>query len=268
MILCDLHVHTTYCDGKSTVKETADWAQKLGMKSLGFSGHGFIEFDQSYCMSPEGTQKYMDDVNAIKGKYETDIYLGLEKDLYGENSREGFDYIIGSAHYVKKDGLYRAVDISEEDFLKDVRELFGGDFYAYCRNYYEGIAERLPGCKADIVGHIDLVTKFNSGGKRFDETDKRYRSAVFEALEAVKDACPLLEMNTGAISRGYRKTPYPRPFILQYILDNGMNVILNSDCHYHENLCFKYTECIDILKSVGFRNVVAMIDGKLQEVAI
>lgn len=268
MILSDLHVHTTYCDGKSSIEEIARKADELGMTSLGFSGHGYTAFDDSYCMSPQKTQSYINEINSIKDKYHTNIYLGLEKDLYGENSHENFDYLIGSAHYVKKDGVYYPVDHSEELFAKCLKEVFGGDALSYCKNYYAGIAERLPLSGADILGHIDLVGKFNSGKKYFDEEDKSYQSAALEAVAVAKDVCPIVEMNTGAISRGYRHSPYPRKFILDYIRTHNMQIILNSDSHHKDNLCFKFDLCIEILKNAGFKNVVALIDGKFQEVGI
>ena len=268
MILSDLHVHSTYCDGKSTIQETMEKAVSMGMKSLGFSGHGYTEFDTSYCMSLEGTKNYIEDIKSLKGKYDLEIYLGLEKDIYGTNSHEGFDYMIGSCHYVKKDGVYYAVDHTEEIFVKTVNEVFEGDYLRYCSNYYKGLAERLPHSQADILGHFDLVCKFNSGNKYFDEDDKAYRNMALEALSVAKDVCPLVEMNTGAISRGYRNTPYPGKFILDYILEHNMQIILNSDCHHKDNLCFKYDLCIEILKNAGFKNIVALIGGKFQEVGI
>ena len=37
--LCNMHTHTVFCDGKNTVDEMVESAIKLGMKTLGFSGH-------------------------------------------------------------------------------------------------------------------------------------------------------------------------------------------------------------------------------------
>ena len=48
------------------------------------------------------------------------------------------------------------------------------------------------------------------------------------------------EINTGAIARGYRQLPYPAPEILSYIAKNGGKVILTSDAHSPENLCYRF----------------------------
>ena len=69
MIACDYHVHTGYCDGKSTVEEIVLSAIQKGMTEIGFSGHSYTDFDESYCMSLENTRKYIEDVNLCKEKY-------------------------------------------------------------------------------------------------------------------------------------------------------------------------------------------------------
>ena len=51
MIRTDLHVHTTYCDGKNTPEEVVLSAIEKGVERLGFSGHAYTSFDESYCMS-------------------------------------------------------------------------------------------------------------------------------------------------------------------------------------------------------------------------
>ncbi len=264
MNLSDLHVHTTYCDGKSTVEEIVRKAEELGMVSIGFSGHGYTDFDTSYCMSIDDTQNYINDIKKAKETANLEVYLGVEKDILSNLCTDGFDYAIGSCHYVKKDGLYLEVD-SSRSFEKNVTTVYGGDYLAFCKDYYHTICEYLPKAKADIVGHIDLITKFNSGGRYFDEESSVYQNYALEALSIAKEACPLIEMNTGAIARGYRKSPYPRKFILDYIKDSGMKIIINSDSHRSDTLCFGYESCIEILKQKGFKSHVILKDGQFTE---
>ena len=49
-IKANYHTHTTYCDGESSPREIVDEAARLGMAELGFSGHSYTSFDESYCM--------------------------------------------------------------------------------------------------------------------------------------------------------------------------------------------------------------------------
>jgi len=94
--------------------------------------------------------------------------------------------------------------------------------------------------KPDIVGQIDLITKFNRGGVLFDENDERYLAAARRAVDVLIPTGALFEINTGAISRGYRDTPYPAPRILEYIRSKGGKFILSGDTHRAENLCYGF----------------------------
>ena len=85
-MLCDYHVHSTYCDGKSTLRENIEAAIGLGMDIIGFSGHSFIK-NSSYSMTREGTKDYLREVNALKKELgeKITILCGLEKDYYSSD---------------------------------------------------------------------------------------------------------------------------------------------------------------------------------------
>ena len=97
----DFHVHSTYCDGKSTLRETVEAAIAMGLPALGFSGHGKTPHDLSYCITD--TKGYIAEIKRLKEKYKNDIqiYLGVEEDISNLQNRKDFDYIIGSNHYFK-----------------------------------------------------------------------------------------------------------------------------------------------------------------------
>ena len=108
----DLHMHTTYCDGKYSAEEMVLAAIEHGLKTVGLSGHSFTWFDTSYCMSLEDTQAYIEEVNSLKEKYADRIrvLLGTELDYWADIDTAPYDYLIGSSHYVLKDGAYLDVD--------------------------------------------------------------------------------------------------------------------------------------------------------------
>ena len=164
------HTHTKYCDGKNTVAEMTKAAFDKGFTHLGFSGHGYTDFDESYCMSRENIQNYLRDVAAVKAEYagKMEVYAGVEQDCFSTESTDIYDYIIGSTHYVYKDGLYHTVDESEEKTNAIVREFFGGDFLKYAAAYFEAEVQVVAKTKPDIIGHFDLISKFNEGNKYFN----------------------------------------------------------------------------------------------------
>jgi len=62
-------------------------------------------------------------------------------------------------------------------------------------------------------------------------------------------------VNTGAMARGYKTTPYPARFILEEIKSLGGSVILSSDCHDADKLTFAFDESVKLLKEIGFTHV-------------
>ena len=63
MMRGNLHTHTTYCDGNYTPEEIVKTAIDKGFSYIGFSGHSYTFFDETYAMTKENTDKYFDDVN-------------------------------------------------------------------------------------------------------------------------------------------------------------------------------------------------------------
>ena len=76
----------------------------------------------------------------------------------------------------------------------------------------------------------------------------------------VKSGC-VIEVNTGAISRGYRKTPYPHEKLLHIIKKEGGRLILNSDSHNINTLDFHFTEARQLLKDVGINEIYHFVDS-------
>ena len=230
--LSNYHTHTCYCDGKDRPEELVREAIRLGCPELGFSGHSHLSFDDC-CMAVAGTEQYKKEIRRLREQYKDQlrIRLGVEQDYFGDLPTDDYEYVIGSVHYVPKEGRMLAVDSSTSDFDAAVAAHYGGDVYAFAEDYYALVGRVYEKTHCGIVGHFDLITKFNEGGIRFDTAHTRYRKAAGEALEALLAAPVIFEINTGAIARGYRKTPYPEPWILEELIAHKAPLLLSSDCH-------------------------------------
>ena len=193
----------------------------------------------------------------MKEKYEhrIEILLGVEYDMRSIIDTTPFDYIIGAGHVIEHNGELIAVDIDFNVLCEKVEEHFEGDYYLLCEHYYRQLSKVITYTDCDIVAHFDLVTKFNEGGSLFDEDDKRYRDAAFECLETLMKKEPIFEINTGAISRGYRTSPYPSKAILKRIAELGGRVTVTTDCHNAEFLLCAYDESIEYAKECGFNEL-------------
>jgi len=219
-------------------------------------------------MSPEDTSLYINEVSALKEKYKNsiDVFLGLEMDRLTESAPEGLDYIIGSAHHAAKDGIYVAVDGPVERLELANKKRFGGDYLAIAESYYELLADVAEKTGADIIGHFDLVTKHNGGGKMFDETHPRYLAAALGAMDRILEKCKLFEVNTGAMFRLGKTEPYPSMFMLRELLKRGGEVILSSDSHGADSLYYKFDEMRELLKFCGFKYLKRLTkDGFIDE---
>ena len=258
MISVDLHTHTTYCDGKNTPEEMVKAAIDKGLSCIGFSVHSYTHFDESYCIKKDRIGEYKSEINLLKEKYKDKIKIlcGVEQDYYSDEPTDGFDFVIGSVHYIKADDVYIPVDESGEIFAGAVKRYFGGDFYSFAEEYFKTVSDVVYKTNADIIGHFDLITKFNEKGKYFDERNERYITAYKAAADRLIPCNVPFEINTGAISRGYRSTPYPSVDILRYIKEKNGRVILSSDSHSSLSLCFRFEECEKIAKKIGFDNIL------------
>lgn len=254
MILEDLHVHTTYCDGKNSPEEIVRAALELNMKKLGFSCHSYTDFDESYCIKKERVSDYIAEIRGLGKKYKDkiEILCGVEQDYYSNMPTDGFDYVIGSVHYVKKDNNYFDVDNTEALLKSVVTEHFDGDFMSFCEAYFKNVADIVKKTNCDIIGHFDLVTKFNENGNLFDTGNSRYEAAAFQAIDEILKANIPFEINTGAISRGYKKDAYPEMKLLEYICKNGGRVILSSDSHSVDGLCNQFDRYEELARDMGF----------------
>jgi len=242
-------------------------AIEKNMVSLGFSDHSFTEFDRRYCLRKVNIPAYIREIRRLQAKYadRIEIYLGLEYDGYTQlEDRDLYDYILGDCHYVKVDGDYYSVDHAKAEQWSAIERFFGGDGVAYAKAYFEGYEECTRRTKPDILGHFDLAAKFG----QVDETSPAYIKAAAETLISCLEVTPLIELNTGAISRKIRSVPYPAQFLLREVLAHNGQIVLCSDSHDIENLDFYFDESLELLKSLGFESIMQLRDGKFTQVGI
>lgn len=255
MIRTDYHIHTDFCDGRDSPERIVEAALRLGCEEIGFSAHSYTAFDDSYCLKLERYDEYRAEIAQLRQKYagRISILCGIEQDVWSSAPTEGFDYVIGSVHYLKLGEEYLPVDESRETFCAAARRWFGGDYYALAEEYYKTAAELAERSSVDIIGHLDLVTKFNEGGRYFDEHHPRYVAAYRAAIDRLVPLGKPFEINSGAISRGYRTTPYPGDGAVEYISALGGEFILSSDSHASDTLCFEFDTLEQLAASKGLR---------------
>ena len=238
----DFHMHTHFCDGKNSPEEMILSAIDKGLKTVGVCLHSVVDQSIQEYVDLEKEKNFCEKMKVLKEKYKDKINVlcGIEWDLLTLNSVGEYDYVIGSSHFIRKDDKYFFIDRSEKEFLRTAKEAFNGDYYAFAEYYFAQVERIFDVAKVDIIGHIDLITKFNEGNKYFDVKNPRYVKAYQKAIDKLVTFNKPFEINMGAISRGYRTEPYPALDILEYIKKKGGKLILSSDSHSKENVAYQY----------------------------
>lgn len=261
-MLTNYHTHTVFSDGKDKAEDMVLSAIKKGFNVLGFSDHAPI-FYETWGMKDETT--YIAEIKRLKEKYKDkiEIVCGIEEDAYCFCDRTRYDYLLGSCHFFRKNGKYYAVDASYESF-KESMQAFSNNPILAAENYYENFLDYLFNRKPDIIGHFDLLTKFDEN-REFGFLDNPKYEKIAENY--IKKACELgaiFEINTGAISRGYRTLPYPTKNLLYVLKKEDAKITLTSDCHDKDYLDCYFNESRLMLKDIGHKKFYAFTKGEFK----
>lgn len=240
------HTHTTWCDGKDTPRRVIQAAIAKGFDVIGFSSHAMLpEADEAWLLTPEKAPRYAREIRQLATEFQGQIKVlcGVEADYVpgGANPDRATyaaiapDYIIGSVHFVvAEDGARVPVDHSPELLADGIRDHFGGSAEAFVRAYFRQQREMVQSFDFDVVGHLDLVRKFNARHPYFDERADWYREETGKTATAVAKSGKLAEVNTGAISRGWLDDAYPSADFRAMLRERGVRFVLSADAHAAE----------------------------------
>ncbi len=100
-----IHTHTTYSDGLNTLKEMADYAQRLGYQYIGISDHSKAAF-YANGLSIERVEAQWREIDELnKSYFNFKILKSIEGDIlndgaldYDDEILRGFDFVIASVH--------------------------------------------------------------------------------------------------------------------------------------------------------------------------
>ena len=270
--ISNLHTHTVYCDGKNTIDEMIQAAIRAGFISLGFSGHCHTGFPEDDCQITD-IDGYFNELEDARRRYAGTITifkgLELESRVMGGGRPPidpRCDYTIGSDHLFWTNERPYSVDYNTEEWNNALRAT--GSIEKLMECYYEELVSFAEEVPFDIIGHVDLYTKFNEGGKLFDENLPKYRSLALHYIDRLAKTGKIFEVNTGAIGKGYRDTPYPSPFILRRLLELKAPIILSSDSHNINTICCHFEETEKMLRDMGFKEQMRLTENGFVAVSL
>lgn len=283
----DLHTqtiaHGPYPETPLLVSETVESAYQRGI-NIGLSDHyplppGFIDPTVDHdCSMPRILYfgNYRSQINeVVQNEQRIKVLKAAEFDWlrsYQEWSKNEvldypFDYTIGSVHFVPDiKGNYHIIDYTEKVFRQTV-DTFGGIRNLVEAYYREISAMATSGIPFNIVGHIDLIKKYNADQAYFSEDEDWYRDAVTQALKSISNTPMAIEINTAG---WYKKceAQYPSLWILKEAKRLGIPITLGSDGHRPEEIGRDLDKAIVAAKEAGYTSVVYFENRHMKEITL
>jgi histidinol-phosphatase (PHP family) len=246
--LIDYHLHVVaHGDRPMTVENILTYcevAKERGIRQMGITEH----------------DRYLDDIDlaafqeARELSRDVELRLGIEIDFVpgkeGEMDRFAtelpYDYIIGSVHRVA----------GEEVDHPDHKEIYEKwDTYELYEAYYENVRAAALSGRFDVLGHPDLIKIF----RQFPEKD--ITSMLEETADAVAESGTVVDVNAAGLRKPIGEI-YPSRDFLEMFHRRGVPIILSSDAHAPEEVAAGYDRSLELVHSVGYREVVTFKDGE------
>ena len=156
-----------------------------------------------------------------------------------------FDYIVGSVHSIGDTWIDLNIETSE----RAARD--NGGWEALRCAYFDRLAELVQALRPEIVGHVDLIRRFEPPDFRFTEHALHHAERV---LEAARDSGSALEVNAAPVRRGFGPV-YPGPQVLARACEMEVAVTLGDDSHGPDGVGVGLDACLEAIARAGYREV-------------
>jgi histidinol-phosphatase (PHP family) len=182
-----------------------------------------------------------------------ELLVGFETEYLGQDPaaemaairQRGFDYIVGSVHDLGGDWI----DYSAASTDALAQRLGGRE--AMHIAYFDTVAEMVETIRPEVVGHLDLIRKFDGPEATIPAGA---RPAVLRALEAIKAYDGVLDINSGAHRRGLSPI-YPLHWILAEARRMDIPVTLGDDSHGGHDVGGGLSEALKAIETAGYTDV-------------
>lgn len=251
---------------KGSLEDVVLAAIRRGFTHYGLSEHCPRDFPEHLYpdeleLGTSGLQQRFDDYMAearrLQIKYDGQIELlvgfeterlpsdGWARRMQELRTRYQADFIVGSVHDVE--GHW--IDFNPETTAK-AAEAVGGLEALQCK-YFAALTELVVTLKPEIVGHLDLVRKFDGPGAHFGPAAIK---AATTTLEAVRSVGAVLDVNPGAARRGYSPV-YPLPKLLNLAQQMNVGVTLGDDGHGAHDVGSGLHDCMAAIAEAGYQQL-------------
>jgi histidinol-phosphatase (PHP family) len=203
-------------------------------------------------------EDYVDTALALRDRHadRIELLVGFETEVlppqgWAEQMRQlrrrhpEFDYMVGSVHHVGA----ASIDMTPELTAKTAEEVGGRE--ALERLYFEGVSEMAEQLRPEIVGHFDLIRKFDGPEASFGpETWKQ----IERALEVVRTVGAILDVNAAPVRRKMGPV-YPLPPLLERACEMQIPVTLGDDSHGPTQVGVGLDACLRAIHQAGYERI-------------
>ncbi len=248
----DYHTHTPLCrHAEGWPLDYVRAARERGLGEIGFSDHSPMpnEFDD-WRMLLEELPQYLEAVEAARAAnpgypvrvgLEVDYIDGQEAWIEELATLAGWDYLIGSVHYIAP-----GWDVDNPKFIsrfedRPVEEVWGLYWGAYERAIRTGLF--------DFMGHPDLPKKF--GHRPAGDLRRFYEPAI----AALAETGTAFEINTAGLRKPVGEL-YPAPGFLQLAREAGVPLLINSDAHAPDEVGAGFAEAAAAAREAGYTELL------------
>jgi histidinol-phosphatase (PHP family) len=204
-------------------------------------------FDSYVGTAVELRDRYADRIELLVG-FESEV---VPPQGWAEHMREirkrypQLEYVVGSVHHVGG----TCIDMSP-DLTARAAEAAGGK-EALQRRYFDLVAEMVACLRPQVVGHFDLIRKFEGSEPRFSAGTWAH---IESALEAVRDVGAALDVNAAPARRGTGPV-YPLPRLLERARQMEIPVTLGDDSHGPADVGLGLEACMRAIARAGYERV-------------
>lgn len=194
-IIADLHMHTTYSDGKLSIMEMANVAKQRGMQYICITDHSQMQA-QAGGLKPEEALAQGDAIRQVNAEIEgIEVLHGIEVDIKADGSLDfedevlaQLDWVVASPHVA----LRQEKDIYTARIIKAIQNP-----YVDCIGHPTGrlIGRREP-AKVDMDAIINAAAEYNTALEINANPNRLDLDALYVRLAVEKNV--LISINTDA----------------------------------------------------------------------
>jgi histidinol-phosphatase (PHP family) len=265
-----------YCDhATSTLAEILEAACDAGMRTYGVTEHApRVEperlYDEEVALGWDiGTLErlfgeYAAEVDRLKREYagSMNVLKGFEAEVVpvgryaevmkGFREKYGFDYIVGSVHYVAG----HIIDYLPGRYEKAVA--ICGSPEALAVRYFQDVAGMVEALHPEVVGHLDLYRRRFASDEA--ASTPPIRRAAMEALEVIRENNAIIDVNTAGLRLGLGY-PYPAPWLVTAARDMGVSFCFGDDSHNITQVSSGINDAREYLMSLGVTEIETLEPG-------